>query len=142
MAETSTHIGIAEVAIRTGLSAHTLRYYERDGLMPGAVGRGPTGRRAYTPDDVRWIEMLTRLRSTGMPIREVREYAALVRLGPGNEGSRLALLQRHRERVRGQLSETTEHLRAIETKINLYADTLGSADRLDLERTPRACLES
>lgn len=68
------HCGSAE---RTGLTAHTLRYTERD---------------------LGWIQMVTRLRSTGMPIREVRRYADLVRQGPGNEAERLDILRRHRER--------------------------------------------
>ena len=54
-----------------------LRYYERAGLMLRRVGRAPSSHRRYTADDVRWIVLLTRLRATGMPIRRVREYAAL-----------------------------------------------------------------
>jgi DNA-binding transcriptional MerR regulator len=64
--------------------------------------------------------MITRLRSTGMPIRDVRRYAELVRAGVGNEAERLALLKAHRERVEQQLAEVTAHLRAIDHKIGLY----------------------
>lgn len=59
---------IADVAARTGLTAHTLRYYERDGLMLGDIGRASSGHRRYTRFDVAWIELVTRLRATGMPI--------------------------------------------------------------------------
>lgn len=84
------------------------------------VDRAPSGHRRYTDDDLRWIEMVTRLRSTGMPIRDVRRYAALVRDGDGNESERLDLLLAHREVVERQLAEVTSHLRAIDYKIALY----------------------
>ena len=87
----------------------------------------PSGHRRYTDDDLRWIEMVTRLRSTGMPIRDVRRYASLVRDGDGNESERLALLLAHREVVERQLAEATSHLRAIDYKIALYENKLAPA---------------
>ena len=120
-------LSIAEVAERTGLTAHTLRYYERDGLMLG-VGRNTAGHRAYTEDDLGWITLITRLRSTGMPIREVRRYAELVRAGEGNEHVRLELLRAHRDRVRAQLEVTAAHLDAIEFKVSYYAAAVGETD--------------
>ena len=115
---------IAEAAERSGLTAHTLRYYERDGLMLAAVDRAVSGHRRYTEHDLTWIEMITRLRSTGMPIRDVRRYADLVRAGTGNEAERLELLKSHRERVEAQLSQVTAHLRAIDHKIGIYEGKL------------------
>jgi DNA-binding transcriptional MerR regulator len=103
------------VAERTGLTGHTLRYYERDGLMLGVDRAGP-GHRRYSERDLGWIELITKLRATGMPIREVRRYAELVRAGDGNEDERLALLA-HRERVRAQLETMTAYLDAIDMKI-------------------------
>ena len=79
MTDPTPGLTIAEAAERTGLTTHTLRYYERDGLMLGAVDRSASGHRRYTERDLAWIEMITRLRSTGMPIREVR---TLRRPGP------------------------------------------------------------
>jgi DNA-binding transcriptional MerR regulator len=124
---------IAETASLSGLTAHTLRYYERDGLMLDTVDRSSSGHRRYTDHDLTWIEMLTRLRSTGMPVREVKRYAALVRAGDGNEAERLSLLVAHRQRVEAQLAEATAHLRAIDHKIGLYESKIEQA--LDLERT-------
>ena len=125
MTDPTPGLTIAETAERTGLTTHTLRYYERDGLMLGAVDRSASGHRRYTERDLGWIELITRLRSTGMPIREVRAYAALVRAGDGNEAERLDLLRAHRVRVLAQLAEVTEHLGAIDRKIG------------DLRRTAR-----
>ncbi|MGW6375569.1 MerR family transcriptional regulator [Rhodococcus sp. NPDC055112] len=117
-------LSIAEAAARTGLTAHTLRYYERDGLMLSAVGRSASGHRRYAADDIAWIELVTRLRATGMPIREIQRYAELVRAGDGTEYDRLALLQAHRSRVLAQLAEVTDHLGAIDFKIGVYSDRL------------------
>jgi DNA-binding transcriptional MerR regulator len=121
-----TALTIAQAAAETGLTTHTLRYYERDGLMLESVDRSTSGHRRYSDRDLTWIEMITRLRSTGMPIRDVRRYAELVRHGLGNEAERLELLKTHRARVEAQLAEVTSHLRAIDHKIGLYE---GQVDR-------------
>ncbi len=118
---------IAEAAEQSGLTAHTLRYYERDGLMLFPVERASTGHRRYTDRDLRWIEMVTRLRATGMPIRDVRRYADLVRAGAGNEQERLELLRDHRRAVLDQLAEVQDHLGAIDRKIGIYVDHLERA---------------
>lgn len=133
-------ITIADAADRTGLSIDTLRYYERDGLLLRAVPRSASGQRRYEDADLRWIELLTRLRSTGMPIRDVRRYADLVRRGTGTEADRLDLLRAHRAAVLQQLAELTEHLGAIDRKIGIYEQTLISSG-VDLERTPAVSVE-
>ncbi len=115
---------IAEAAETLGLTSDTLRYYEKDGLLLRPVPRSSSGHRRYAEDDVRWIVLVTRLRATGMPIRDVRRYADLVRSGDGNELERLELLQAHRERVLQQLAEVTSHLGAIDHKIGIYEDRL------------------
>ena len=126
---------IAEASVVTGLTPDTLRYYERDGLMLRPVGRSATGHRRYTDADLQWIDLLNCLRGTGMPIRDVRRYAELVRDGEGNETIRLDLLQAHRVHVLAQLAEVQEHLGAIDRKIGIYTAV---TDALDLERTPTA----
>jgi DNA-binding transcriptional MerR regulator len=126
---TAAGLTIAEASERTGLSTHTLRYYERDGLLLGSVPRASSGHRRYSEEDLAWIAMIGRLRATGMPIREIRAYAALVRAGEGNEPERLELLTTHRERVLAELTEVRAHLDAIDTKIALYTDRIGLAAR-------------
>lgn len=116
-------LSIAEAAEATGLTAHTLRYYERDGLLLDSVDRAASGHRRYTEQDLGWIRLVTKLRATGMPVREIRLYADLVRAGEGNEDERLALLRAHRDRVRAQLDEVATHLLAIEGKIAVYEGT-------------------
>jgi DNA-binding transcriptional MerR regulator len=114
---------IAEAARQAGVSAHTLRYYERAGLMT-PIERNGSGHRRFHPDDVAWVVLVTKLRSTGMPIRRIREYAALVRDGEGNEDERLALLESHREEVLERLAEARRNLELIDYKIGLYRERL------------------
>jgi DNA-binding transcriptional MerR regulator len=125
-------LSIAEAARRTGVSVHTLRYYERAGLVVTPVGRNASGRRRYRQLDLDWIHVCTRLRATGMPIRTIRRYAQLVAAGHGNEQERLALMEAHRAEVTARLAELQENLELIDHKIGVYRGRLaaGDADRL------------
>ena len=119
---TAEALSISDAANATGLSVHTLRYYERAGLMLDPVERAPSSHRRYTEDEIRWVTLLTRLRATGMPIRRIRDYADLVRAGDGNEDERLALLEAHRTAVLEQLEVMRANLDAIELKIERYRE--------------------
>jgi DNA-binding transcriptional MerR regulator len=123
---TADALSISDAAELTGLSAHTLRYYERAGLMLDPVERAPSTHRRYSEAEIRWVTLLTRMRATGMPIRRIREYAELVRAGEGNEAERLALLEAHREAVLEQLDAMRRNLEAIDHKIEIYRDCLGA----------------
>ncbi|WP_051452094.1 MerR family transcriptional regulator [Actinospica robiniae] len=125
-------LSIAEAARRTGVSAHTLRYYERAGLVVTPTGRTSSGRRRYHRLDLDWIKICARFRATGMPIRSIRRYAELVAAGRGNEPERLALLEGHRAEVTAKLAELQESLALIDHKIDVYRARLaaGDADRL------------
>jgi DNA-binding transcriptional MerR regulator len=120
---TTTALTIADAARVSGVSAHTLRYYERAGLL-SPVDRSESGHRRYGEDDLALIAFLTKLRSTGMPIRQVREYAELMRGGEATHEERLALLERHREAVRVRLEETARNLDLIEWKIDYYRERI------------------
>ncbi len=136
--DTRAGLSIAEAARRTGVSVHTLRYYERAGLVVTSVDRSGGGWRRYDELDLRWITVCTKLRATGMPIRTIRRYAQLVSAGPGNEQERLALMEAHRAQVVRKLAEVQENLELIDHKIEVYrgsvaagdADQLWAADRL------------
>jgi DNA-binding transcriptional MerR regulator len=90
---------IGEAAAKCGLSQHTLRWYERIGLL-GAIERGGDGRRRFSDGDLDWLSLLTKLRATGMPVRDMQRYAELVRSGAG-EAERIELLKKHRRRCAG-----------------------------------------
>jgi len=119
---TADALSISDAAELTGLSAHTLRYYERAGLMLDPVERAPSTHRRYTDAEIRWVTLLATLRATGMPIRRIREYAELVREGEGTEAERLTLLEAHRDAVLEQLDGIRRNLEAIEYKIEIYRD--------------------
>ncbi|MCP2341511.1 MerR family transcriptional regulator [Actinomadura rupiterrae] len=127
---TNHGLTIADAAARTGLTVHTLRYYERDGLLLG-VSRAESGHRRYTEHDLDWIDLISKLRATGMPIREIRRYAEAVRNGAGNERERLELLAAHRERVRRNLAEAMEHLAAIDRKIDYHTGAIATCEGPD-----------
>ncbi len=131
-------VSIAEAAARTGVSVHTLRYYERAGLVVTPVDRTYGGRRRYHREDLKWITICTRLRATGMPIRIIRRYAQLVSAGPGNEPERLALLEAHRADVTAKLAQVQENLELIDHKIDVYRGRLaaGDADQLWAPKRP------
>ena len=111
---------IAQAAERSGLSIDTLRYYERIGLVdPPARDSG--GRRLYSDDDLQWLEFLTKLRTTGMPIRMMREYAQLRHKGVATAGRRKQLLFDHRADVRQRIAELQAALAVLDYKIDNYA---------------------
>jgi DNA-binding transcriptional MerR regulator len=115
---------ISDAAQKSGISAHTLRYWERAGLIR-PVTRNGSGHRRYAEEDLERIKFLTKLRATGMPIRQVRMYAELLNGGDDTNGERLALLETHREAVQARLEETAGHLELIDWKIDLYRERLG-----------------
>jgi DNA-binding transcriptional MerR regulator len=119
----TTRLSIAEAADASGVSAHTLRYYERAGLIDG-VDRAISGHRRYGDDDLAWINTIRCLRATGMPVREIRRYAELARSGEGAWEARLALLEQHREAVQAQLDEVQGHLAFIDRKITTHKDRI------------------
>jgi len=119
---TESALTISEVAERTGLSTHTLRYYEREGLMLAPVDRASSTHRRYRPADVEWVLFLTKLRLTSMPIARMRDYVELARRGDDSSADRLELLLIHRMNVVRQLEEITASLAAIDYKIGLYQE--------------------
>jgi DNA-binding transcriptional MerR regulator len=127
MDDISRGLTIGQVAERTGLSVHTLRFYEREGILANPVQRGPGGHRVYSEDDVDWLTVCTILRGSGMPIPQIARYTALVRAGDGNEPERLALLSRHREQVTAQMTQLTRCLDLINFKVGVYEDILAQS---------------
>lgn len=118
---------IQQMAQATGLSAHTLRYYERAGLMKHQIGRDETnGYRVYTRQHLDWIEFIKRLRATGMPIRDIQRYTELIHKGEQTAPERLRLLKQHRKQVETHRLEIEQHLVAITEKIACYEHEFAS----------------
>jgi DNA-binding transcriptional MerR regulator len=125
-------LSIGEVSALTGLTRHTLRFYEQEGLFVAPVRRNAAGRRVFTQEEVEWLKVCVKLRSSGMPLPEIRRYAELVLDGPGNEAERLEILRQHEANVQQQVTDLQEALDIIHRKAELYAQRLsaGTADEL------------
>ena len=117
---------ISEVVAFTGLTAHTLRWYERIGLMPH-IDRSHTGQRRYSNRDLDWLDFVGKLRLTGMPVADMVRYAELVREGDQTFGDRFKLLEATRRDVLARIAELQDTLAVLDHKISFYAEA-GSAD--------------
>jgi DNA-binding transcriptional MerR regulator len=113
-------LSISDMAAETGLTTSTLRYYEQEGLLLQDPDRASSTHRRYPANSVAWLIFITKLRSTGMPIRDIRRYAELARAGEHTTAQRLALLIEHRGRVLEQHAEVQRSLAAIDYKISSY----------------------
>ncbi len=125
---------IAEASATTGVTIDTLRYYERAGVLPD-IARTEGGQRVYTEDDLGWVVFVRRLRATGMPMRRIADYAAMVRAGEGTVGERRQLLAEHRETVASAIEELTTALTVLDDKIAHYVAVEHGA-ALDCDTVP------
>ncbi len=119
-----------EMAERCGVSAETLRYYEREGLLDG-VARSDGNQRRYSAEDVAWVGVLRCLRVTAMPIREMKRFAELVRLGDAGLAERVELLESHRDEVLAQRAALDDALAMIDHKIEVYTQSLSGLPPVD-----------
>lgn len=119
---------IGEVVSLAGLSAYTLRWYERIGLMP-QVDRSHTGQRRYSEHDLAWLDFVGKLRLTGMPVADMVRYADLVRAGEHTFAERQELLLAHRENVRRRIVELEDSLAVLDFKIETYAEARQASER-------------
>lgn len=122
--ETTQTFSIGELAHRAGVSVHTLRWYEAEGLFPRDVPRTSGGRRIYAYDSLAWLALLSRLRESGAPIAVMREYAGLVRAGSGNEAQRLALMRAHERSLDAQIESLIACRQVIGDKARGYQEML------------------
>lgn len=119
---------IGELSARTGRSVHAIRWYETQGLIPGVVRDGG-GRRVYSERHVSWLELIDRLRLTGMSIAQMREFTDLVSQGKSTLPQQQALLRTHRENVTDTIAQWTAALKLLDHKLDFYREWLGSGQR-------------
>jgi DNA-binding transcriptional MerR regulator len=118
--KTSTYFTLQEVIRTTGLSEHTLRYYERIGLLDRVKRDSSSGHRRYTAEDVRNIETLACLRTTGMSIDDMRTFFALLKDGKAAADQQLELFESQRKALEQELAQKQEHLRYLEHKVAFW----------------------
>ena len=114
---------ISEVAQRTGLSISTIRYYENAGLCP-AVARGPDGKRRFSANDADWFLLLASLRETGMPLSQMRAFAALYAAGDETVQQRKTALLAHRESLSQRQAELDRCRSLLDRKLQKYDEIL------------------
>lgn len=114
---------IGQVAEKTGLSAYTLRYYEKEGLLP-FVKKNASGIRRYSDDDINWLSMIECLKATGMPIKEIRLYIKWYNEGDETLSKRLALFRRRRMAVQKEMATLQKIMGKVEFTIRLYEEAV------------------
>lgn len=119
---------IAEVSKQYGLSADTLRYYERIGLIPN-VNRTAGGIRDYTEEDCNWVEFAKCMRSAGLSVEAIVEYVALFQQGDGTSAARRQILMEQREQLLARMTEMQRTLERLNYKIERYEQTIGKAEK-------------
>lgn len=119
---------IHEVATKFGLTAYTLRYYDKEGLLP-FIGREPSGTRIFTEKDLEWLTMICCLKDTGMPIKEIKQYADWCAKGMETLEERKAMLADHRLQVLQQMEALQKNLDLIDSKIAVYNDPVLTEQR-------------
>jgi DNA-binding transcriptional MerR regulator len=130
---------IGRFAELTGRSVHTIRWYEAQNLIPG-VRRDPQQRRVYSDSHVEWLDLLDRLRRTGMTIRDIRDYASMVKRGDSTLRERQQLMRAHRRRVEAMMRDLTDSLALIDRKIDFYGAWLTTGKRpATSKRKPGPC---
>ena len=112
-------MSINELSTASSLTTHTLRYYEKLGVLKPAE-RAASGHRQYRSDAVAWLDFVLRLKITGMPLSEIRKYAVLRAGGDATLQPRLTMLELHRKRLVSNISELSESLTALDSKIKTY----------------------
>lgn len=121
---------IGQAAKISGLTAHTLRFYEKEGLLPFVQKTG-SGLRVFSDNDMGWLEMIECLKGVGMPLKDIKQYIDWFREGDSTLQQRLDMFEQQRERLEAQMAQLQKYMNKINYKIGLYAEAvrLGSLEK-------------
>ena len=127
----------AKAAEKIGISAHTLRFYDKEGLLPN-VGRDEHGNRRFTDNDLQWLSLLQCLKNTGMSLKDIKRFAECTTIGDDTIDERLALFESQTENVKQQITELQRYLGLLEYKLAFYqkAKELGAVEAVGLPEIP------
>lgn len=112
---------IKQISEITKLTPHTLRYYEKEGLLPN-LSRTSSNIRQYTSKDLCWLELVCCLKNSGMPLSKIKEFMNLCIAGDDFIENRKVLLENHKKYIENQICELNNNLCIIEHKIANYKD--------------------
>lgn len=128
---------IGEVATRLGLAASTLRYYEREGLLP-QVGRTTSGRRSFTDQDVEACRVIDCLKKSGLSIKEIKDFMGMVLEGDSTLSARLELFRGRREAVEREIAELQSVLGVLDFKTWYYEQAVAAGSEDAVRALPEA----
>jgi DNA-binding transcriptional MerR regulator len=114
---------VGELAQLTGLSTHAIRFYETKGVLRPA-SRAPNGHRRYNHADVQWLEFVLRLKRTGMPLAEIRDYAEQRAAGDVSLQTRMQMLEQHQDRLKARIAELSACAHLLDEKMKTYRRAL------------------
>ncbi|MBR4106213.1 MAG: MerR family transcriptional regulator [Alphaproteobacteria bacterium] len=114
---------IGQVAKITGLTTHTLRYYDKFGLLP-SVGKNSAGLRRFTDDDLRWLNILECLKSTGLQLKDIKHYIDLSKQGDASLQERYQILLKQKKRVEEEMLKLKSNMEKLDFKIKYYETAL------------------
>ncbi len=116
-------LNIKEFSKISGISSHTLRYYEKIGIFQ-EIKRNASGHRDFAEKDLLWAEFINRLKETGMPLEQIKKYALLRQQGESTANARKVLLENHAAVLKKKISEEKRHLNKLEEKIKYYENVI------------------
>ncbi len=118
---------IGQVAQKTGLSTHTLRYYEKEGLLP-YVKKNGSGLRIFSDTDLNWLSIIECLKETGMPLKGIKQYIDWDKEGNKTLNKRLEMFENHKKHVEEQIEKYQKYMQKIDYKINVYREAVKCGD--------------
>lgn len=126
-------MNVQEFASRTGISPHTVRYYEKIGLLPD-VRRTASGHRDFSDSDILWMAFITRLKNTGMPLADILAYATLRSQGATTLSARQQMLDVHAQRLASQIQLQQEHYAQLQEKIRWYQNEIVAITKISKKK--------
>lgn len=130
---------IGQVAKRMGLTAHTLRYYDKEGLLP-TMRKSSSGLRVFTAEDIEWLIIIECLKGCGMHLKDIKHYIDMCREGDATLAERLEMFKKQKEHLEEQLAQLKKHMEKVDYKIAYYTEAVkrGSIDKAK----SNACLKA
>ena len=124
------YYSIGQVAAKTGLTVHTLRYYEKEGLLP-FVHKSSSGLRMFSDNDLGWLSIIECLKKTGMPLKGIKQYIDWFREGDSTLPQRLEMFKQQQLKILTQIEQFQKYLQKIDYKVRIYEEAvkLGSFDK-------------
>ena len=123
-----TTYSIGEVAKKTGLSTYTLRFYEKEGLLPN-IRKNSAGLRRFSDDDLGWLSVLDCLKSTGLPLKEIKHYLELVKHGDVTLQERMHIFEQQKKRLEEQIKVLQSNMEKIDFKIRYYQAAIRDGEK-------------